>query len=236
MPNYELTTNTKEVLGRTLYQIRATTSFGNVSRGELGGWIEKESNLSQNGEAWVADNACVFDNAFVFGDAKVYCDAMVFEDAKIYGNALVFGDALIYGNALVYCDARVFGDTKIYGNAFVFGNALVYCDARVFEDAKIYGNAEIYGNAWVYENAEVFGDAKVYGNADVFGKLKLSMGEFFGVRYNKEEIKYVKIDDSHELICKGDIKVGGEPELEDKMVEEMIILRKAGYKPVKESK
>jgi len=54
---YKLTKNTKEWLGKTLYQIEATASFGGALKGELGGYIEKEENLSQQGDAWVYDNA-----------------------------------------------------------------------------------------------------------------------------------------------------------------------------------
>ena len=42
-----------------LYQIRALKDFGNVKVGDLGGWIEKEANLSQQGNAWVSGNALV---------------------------------------------------------------------------------------------------------------------------------------------------------------------------------
>ena len=57
MKKYELTTNVKTVLGRKLFQIKALISFGCIEAGELGGWIEKESNLSQYGNAWVYGNA-----------------------------------------------------------------------------------------------------------------------------------------------------------------------------------
>ena len=40
-----------------------------VSDGQLGGWIEKESNLSQLGDAWVADNAQVTGNAEVYAQS-----------------------------------------------------------------------------------------------------------------------------------------------------------------------
>lgn len=50
---YKLTDNKKEFYGRTLFQIEATASFGSVDKGELGGWIESEKNLSQEGDAWV---------------------------------------------------------------------------------------------------------------------------------------------------------------------------------------
>jgi len=61
MAKYKLTKNIKELGGRTLFQIEATTSFGLVSKGELGGYIENEENLSQSGNAWVSGNAQVYD-------------------------------------------------------------------------------------------------------------------------------------------------------------------------------
>ena len=59
MKKYELTSETKVVAGKTLHRIKALVSFGNVAAGELGGWIEKEENLSQSGDAWVSGNARV---------------------------------------------------------------------------------------------------------------------------------------------------------------------------------
>lgn len=63
MKKYELTTDTKMVLGRKLFRIKALVSFGNVKIGDLGGYIEKEENLSQEGNAWVSGNAKVSGNA-----------------------------------------------------------------------------------------------------------------------------------------------------------------------------
>lgn len=37
--------------------IIACKTFGDVHEGELGGWIESYENLSQDGYAWVYDNA-----------------------------------------------------------------------------------------------------------------------------------------------------------------------------------
>lgn len=68
MKKYEFTGEVKVVFGVTLHRIRAAVSFGIVIKGELGGWIEKEENLSQNGNAWVCGNAWVYGNARVCGD------------------------------------------------------------------------------------------------------------------------------------------------------------------------
>ena len=50
---FSLTRTKKEWCGITLFQIKAEMSFGDFDKGDLGGWVEKEENLSQEGDAWV---------------------------------------------------------------------------------------------------------------------------------------------------------------------------------------
>lgn len=64
--------------GRKLYRIKALTSFGLVMEGTLGGYIEKEDNLDQYGNAWVYDNACVYGNAQVLSFAVISERKMIF--------------------------------------------------------------------------------------------------------------------------------------------------------------
>jgi hypothetical protein len=104
---YELTSETKVFLGKTLYRIKALVQFGNVNAGDLGGWIEKEENLSQSGNAWVYGDARVSGNAWVYGDARVSGNAEVSGNARVSGDARVYGDARVSGNAWVYGDAEV---------------------------------------------------------------------------------------------------------------------------------
>ena len=112
MKKFELTTEsiTNEA-GKKLFRIKALIDFGDVKAGELGGYVEKEENVSQADNAWVS------------GDAEVFGNARVCGDAKVYGNAEVFGNAKVYGNARVYGDARVCGDAWVCGNAWVSGDA-----------------------------------------------------------------------------------------------------------------
>ena len=66
MNKYELLQDDKiEVSGHILYRIKALKDFFGAKAGDLGGYIEGESNLSQEGTCWV------YDNARVFGDAKI---------------------------------------------------------------------------------------------------------------------------------------------------------------------
>ena len=152
---YEFTEETIEVSERTLHRIKAIRDFGYVKAGELGGFIEKEENLSHEGNCWV------------YNVAKVYGDAEVCGDAKVHGNAWVYGNAYVCGNAEVYGVAKVCDDAYVCGNAEVYGDAKVCDDAYVCGNAEVYGDAEVYGNAKVYGNANVCGDANVYGNAEI---------------------------------------------------------------------
>ena len=56
---YKLTAEAKMWCGHVLHRIEATEDFNCVKAGELGGWIESEKNLSQDGNAWVSGNARV---------------------------------------------------------------------------------------------------------------------------------------------------------------------------------
>lgn len=64
---YKMTGETKEFYGRTLHRIEALRSFCNVKKGDKGGWIEIDKNLSQEGNCWVYHDARVFGNAKVYG-------------------------------------------------------------------------------------------------------------------------------------------------------------------------
>ena len=69
MKKYEFTGEVKVKFGVTFKRIRALIDFGNVKKGELGGFIEKEENLSYAGNAWVYGDAEVSGNAEVYSNA-----------------------------------------------------------------------------------------------------------------------------------------------------------------------
>lgn len=155
--------------GIVLHRIKAIRSFCDVNEGNLGGWIEKEDNLSHEGDCWVYGDAQVCDESYVYDNAKVHGNAHVYGHAKVYGNAFVFDNARIFGNAEVYGDAQVFGDAQVLADAIVYDNAKVYGNAIVFENAKVYGDTEVFGNAEVHGDAQVYGDAQVFGNVEIYG-------------------------------------------------------------------
>ena len=165
MKKYKLTEETIIVNGKTLYRIEALKDFGNVKKGDKGGFLEKESNLSQYNNCWVFGKAKVYGNARVYGNAKVYHYAMVYGNAMVYNNAEIYGNAMVYNNAEIYGSAEVYDDAMVYDNAKVFENAEVSFDAKVYDGAKVYEYAMVQGNAKVYGNAEIRTNACIYGDA-----------------------------------------------------------------------
>lgn len=93
MKKFELTSEfITNIFGTKLFRIKALAEFGNVKKGEFGGYVEKEENLNHEGNAWVYGNARVCGNARVYGDARVCGNAWVCGDARVCGNARVYGN------------------------------------------------------------------------------------------------------------------------------------------------
>ena len=127
-----------------MLRIIALKDFFKIKKGDKGGLIEKEENLSQEGNCWICPNAKVY------GDARVYDNAMVWDDAEIYGHAEVFGHAKVFGHARVYDNAKVSGW------------------AEVCEFARVFGDVWVYGEAYVSGNVEIFGNVKLHSPLNKF--------------------------------------------------------------------
>lgn len=72
MKKFELTSEFNlNLFGRKFFRIKALVNIERycVKAGDLGGWVEKEDNLSQSGDAVVSGNAEVSGDAWVSGDA-----------------------------------------------------------------------------------------------------------------------------------------------------------------------
>ena len=107
-----------------MYRIRALRNFGDVKRGDLGGYIENESSLTHEGDSWVQDVAQVYGP-----------DATVAENARIKGEAWVLGrvdgDAQICDLVVISEGAHVGGRTILCGDEIVTGD-----DRQIQEPAR----------------------------------------------------------------------------------------------------
>jgi len=151
---YESTGEELIVDGIVLHRIKR------VSDGQLGGWIEKESNLSHEGKCWVDGNSRVWGNARIAEDARIDCDACVFDNAYIHGRAYISSYSKVYGNA------------NIYGEANICGHDIIFDNAEIYDDVRINGFTQIYGNAKIHGITRLKGYGFIYGSADLYKPMK----------------------------------------------------------------
>lgn len=175
---YKLTDISKRYGGSRVRRIVATKDFvlqnGQIIKaGSLGGWVEGEHNLSQDGKCWIADDAMVLMNASVSDDVYVSRNAVVYDNAKIRDRVIITDNAEVFQNANVYDDAQILGGSRVYGSS------------------EIHGKAQITDRARCYQQAWVYGDTFVTGNANITDKTTLSPVTLQGLRYT------VTIMDAH---------------------------------------
>lgn len=138
--------------GKTLYQIEALKDFDNVKKGDLGGWVESEDNLSQEGDCWI------------YGDASVQDNAIVRDDATIYDTVEVHGNTEISGKARLSHVVKVYDNVKISDRAWICGIDRSHCHRPIIirNNVEIYGNASIHGqDLHIFDNAKIYGDARI---------------------------------------------------------------------------
>lgn len=101
---YEITNQTKTLEnGVVLHRIKALKTINGdkiIKVGELGGWVEGEYNLSQNGTSWIHDDSCVYDDAQVLNDAQIFNNSKICDSAIIKGKSYIF-NGVIGNNTII---------------------------------------------------------------------------------------------------------------------------------------
>jgi UDP-3-O-[3-hydroxymyristoyl] glucosamine N-acyltransferase len=137
---YELTDETLGVGTTKMYRIRSLRDFSDVKEGDLGGYIESESNLSHDGNCWV------YDEAQVFAGARIYDNAIIARYAKAFYGAEIFENARVCGATVVFNKGKVYGSAQTFNNVSVINGAVVHSTAKIYRWACICDNANIGGD------------------------------------------------------------------------------------------
>jgi hypothetical protein len=117
---------TKVVDGVTLHRIVAERDVGDTEepiaeKGEKGGFVESERNLSQRGGSWIDEGAIAMGRSRIYGEAILRSGVIVRDAAKVgadhyftlAGNVVVSGHAKLLG-ASVWNESK--GTVEITGN------------------------------------------------------------------------------------------------------------------------
>lgn len=179
---YEILYDQKEQVydGVYCYRIKALKDFDDVKIGDIGGCIQSEKNLSQEGNCWIYDDAVVINDSSVSENAKVRNKAYIADNVRIYGNATILDNPYIIGQACIFDNAIVSGFTYIDDYALIYGNSEIKEYAEVGGKSNIYGNSTIEGSARIYnsridgheytddDNKTYPGKVHIFNNAFVF--------------------------------------------------------------------
>lgn len=135
LPKYRMTNITKLIEGKLHHRIVALKDFSNVSKGEYGGWVFSEANLSQEGDCWIDYDAVATETSYVGGNARLMDEAVLRGAAQVRGNAMVKAYAEIEDSAKVY--------GIVSGNAIVGGNIVVERGSEVSGKICLAGHGTI---------------------------------------------------------------------------------------------
>lgn len=138
---YKLTEETIEFNGVKLHRIEALKNFGVVYKGDKGGFVQSEENLSQ------LDNCWIFNDSKAIGNSLVYKNAVLSGNSIICDNAVATGFSLICDHSIVCEKALITNNALIHRNSVVCGNSYVAGDAKVTDFSRVDGLSEVTGNA-----------------------------------------------------------------------------------------
>ena len=169
---YILTNETENFNNHILHRIKALKDFGDVKKGDLGGWVENESNLSHKGNCWVYDDAAVYSEAKVMGNAKVFDGVEITTHSSVMGDAEVHGWGRVEEHSIVRDNAKVFDGARIDDHSSVMGDAEIRGDVLVDESSIVRGHAKVTGK---YRGVLTLRKALIENYAEVSGDATISM-------------------------------------------------------------
>ena len=146
MINIELTDNTIEYDGYTLYQIKAINPYkhNKVYKDILGGYIDKTSIIADN--AWIEKDAKVYNCCVITGNTRIGEDVIVnnystVTDSTIEDKAIITNDSHIQDNSTIECGSIVDNST-VKDNSIVRGNNFIK-NSIISDKSSVFFNSTV---------------------------------------------------------------------------------------------
>lgn len=125
MTNIELTNNTIEYDGHTLYQIRTINDNAHhkIHKDTLGGYIDKTSIIADN--AWIEKDAKVYNCSVITGNTLISQDSIVnnystVTDSTIEDNVIITNDSHIQDNSRIESGTTIDNSTVKDNSKFYY--------------------------------------------------------------------------------------------------------------------
>jgi len=160
------------------YRIKALKDFQlitgeMVKKGDLGGLVDGEYNLSHEGNCWIEFEARAFGKSRVMDNAvlKDYSDA--FDNSTVSGNAVMKDVSTICDFSIISGNAVMNGDSKAYGHSTISGNAVMKDFSWAEGDSIITENAVLQAYQHIKYGTVT---TDLLGTKDLVGALYAELG------------------------------------------------------------
>ena len=184
---YELVMDDVYYLKNThLFRIRALRDFGDVKKGDLGGYVQSERNLSHSGDCWLYNYSKCYNNGRVTKNAKLLGRSEVKEYATATDNVVMMdystaqGDAYLGGSVIMRNwavageNCRVTENATLAQHSVTGGHTTITGKPYIGGYTYARGNIEISGEGTILGGPYIQGSVKISGSYHIFGKFTLS--------------------------------------------------------------
>lgn len=159
---------------RPMYRIRALKDFSDVKKGQYGGYVESEENLSQSGNCWIYDHSIVCKGARVIDNAIVKDSSTVTNYSEISDDAIIEKGSRIDEYSVVCDQSRVI-DSLVTESSKVIYKSVVNEDSMITHssticDAVIGPKAYVKNGAVIRFDISGAEDYVVYSNPFSYGR------------------------------------------------------------------
>ena len=191
-----------------LHRIRALQDVGkDVKKGDLGGYVESESNLSfePKDNAWLYDDSIACNTAYVCQDSCLYKKSMAKDKAYISKGSSMSGSSIVEDDAMIQ-GASLYGNARISGTGMALSSHGGY-RPTVAADASVYGivcgNFHLDGQTVILEGEKLYNqrdDRIVISNGLRYVERSLGMDNLQQSRSRQAAPKEKKKDRTHGMV------------------------------------
>lgn len=151
---YELVLETiHKFYSMSMYRIRALKDFSDVKKGQYGGYVESEENLSQTGNCWIYDDSIVCNGASVINNAIVKDSSTVKNYSEISDDAIVEKGSRIDESSIVCDQSRVIDSLVTESSAIIYKS--VVNENSMIEQGSCVCDAVVGSNTYVKNGAVI---------------------------------------------------------------------------------
>lgn len=204
MKKFKLLKKAFDYKGNKLYQIQALRDIPmyGIKAGDIGGFVEHESNLSQEGNSWITHQAKVYGNSYVEGNAYIA------GFSKIKNNSYISGETKVLQYALID-NSVVKGSCCIKGKSFIKNSiierAISIEGYSTIKNSTLSGNGSIYAEIY---HSHISSNLKLSINETILSRIDLFANNIF--LDGKSRAEHCSISTKGDIVIHGDCLLSGE--------------------------